>query len=39
MARVIPFAVPEGFKASTREVPLEGAKVIVFRKPERKKSA
>jgi hypothetical protein len=39
MARVIPFAVPDGFKLSTRAVPIEGAKVIVFRKPVNKKSA
>lgn len=38
MARVIPFAVPEGFKASVSPGP-KGAKIIEFRRPENKKSA
>ena len=38
MARVIPFAVPEGFKASVSSG-TKGAKIIEFRRPESKKTA
>jgi hypothetical protein len=38
MARVIPFVVPEGFKASVSPEG-KGAKILEFRRPESKKSA
>lgn len=38
MARVIPFVVPEGFKANAAPAG-KGGKIIEFRRPESKKSA